>query len=201
MPGLARGRGSLVGWTLSSACSLGTGMGRSSGIPAIHSAPGAGAGDVGAYCHRCHSLGRLAASALCADTLRNYCRSGRARASALHHETDCQSTDLGFDTWPHRAWIRNSVLGSVSRPATIGGGLCLSLTSFQGTIILVCVVLYQSPACGSNETFHSAGTSSSGMGRAAKSRWQGLASHRAQRADLETRALSVAIPVSAYICR
>ena len=40
-----------------------------------------------------------------------------------------------------------------------------------------------------------------GIGRAAKRRWQGLASQRVHRADQATRALSVAIPVSAYICR
>jgi serine/threonine protein kinase len=50
-------------------------------------------------------------------------------------------------------------------------------------------------------TFAAAGTSRSGMGGAANSRWQGFASQRAQRADRATRALSVAIPVSAYICR
>jgi hypothetical protein len=50
-------------------------------------------------------------------------------------------------------------------------------------------------------TVEAAGTLRSGMGGAANSRWQGFASHRAQRADRETRALSVAIPVSAYICR
>src|SRR5690242_18384572 len=40
-----------------------------------------------------------------------------------------------------------------------------------------------------------------GMGRAANSNLQGLASQRADRADQARRALSVAIPVSAYICR
>jgi len=50
-------------------------------------------------------------------------------------------------------------------------------------------------------TFNAAGTLRSGMGGAANNRWHGFASQRAQRADRETRALSVAIPVSAYICR
>lgn len=39
------------------------------------------------------------------------------------------------------------------------------------------------------------------MGRAEKSRRQGFASQRAQRPDEAMRALSVAIPVSAYIWR
>jgi len=43
------------------------------------------------------------------------------------------------------------------------------------------------------------GTLSSGMGVPANNRRQGLDSQRAQRPDHETRALSVAIPVSAYI--
>lgn len=46
-----------------------------------------------------------------------------------------------------------------------------------------------------------AGTCRCGMGRPANSFWQGLASHRAQSADHATRALSVAMPVSAYILR
>src|SRR5436305_13676821 len=48
---------------------------------------------------------------------------------------------------------------------------------------------------------HFPGISSCGIGEAANRRWQGLASQRAHRADRETRALSVATPVSAYICR
>ena len=51
------------------------------------------------------------------------------------------------------------------------------------------------------ETFQATGTLRSGMGAAANSRWQGLASHRAHWDERETRALSVAIPVSAYIWR
>ena len=39
------------------------------------------------------------------------------------------------------------------------------------------------------------------MGVPAKRRRHGLASHRAHRPDHDTRALSVAIPVSAYIWR
>lgn len=39
------------------------------------------------------------------------------------------------------------------------------------------------------------------MGFATKSSRQGFASHRAHRFDFETRALSVAMPVLAYICR
>ena len=42
---------------------------------------------------------------------------------------------------------------------------------------------------------------SSGMGRPAKSGRQALAIQRAHRAERLTRALSVAIPVFAYICR
>jgi len=61
------------------------------------------------------------------------------------------------------------------------------------------------PACRSSTEYRlmcfATGTLRSGMGRAANNRWHGLASQRAQRADRETRALSVAIPVSAYICR
>jgi hypothetical protein len=45
------------------------------------------------------------------------------------------------------------------------------------------------------------GTSSCGMGRAENRYRNGLAIQRAQRADRATRALSVAMPVFAYICR
>src|SRR5580658_10348460 len=45
------------------------------------------------------------------------------------------------------------------------------------------------------------GTSRSGIGLPAKRRRQGFAIHRVHRPDQETRALSVAIPVSAYIIR
>jgi hypothetical protein len=45
------------------------------------------------------------------------------------------------------------------------------------------------------------GTLRSGMGVPANRRRQGLASQRAQRPDHDTRALSVAMPVSAYIWR
>jgi hypothetical protein len=49
---------------------------------------------------------------------------------------------------------------------------------------------------------HSGETSCrSGIGRPAKSRRQGCAIRRAQRADRLTLALSVAMPVLAYICR
>jgi hypothetical protein len=40
-----------------------------------------------------------------------------------------------------------------------------------------------------------------GIGRVVKSRRHGFASQRAQRVDRAARALSVAIPVFAYICR
>ena len=42
---------------------------------------------------------------------------------------------------------------------------------------------------------------SSGIGRPANSRRHGMAINRAHRADRLTRALSVAMPVFAYICR
>ena len=42
---------------------------------------------------------------------------------------------------------------------------------------------------------------SAGNGRATNKRWHGLAIRRAQRFARLTRALSVAIPVFAYICR
>ena len=42
---------------------------------------------------------------------------------------------------------------------------------------------------------------SSGIGRAVKNRRHGLAIQRAQWAERPTRALSVAMPVFAYICR
>ena len=45
------------------------------------------------------------------------------------------------------------------------------------------------------------GTSSRGMGRAENRYRHGLAIQRAQRTDRATRALSVAMPVFAYICR
>jgi hypothetical protein len=45
------------------------------------------------------------------------------------------------------------------------------------------------------------GTWSSGIGRAEKRARHGFASQRAQRVDRAIRALSVAIPVSAYIWR
>ena len=45
------------------------------------------------------------------------------------------------------------------------------------------------------------GTSSSGMGSATNNRRHGAASQRAHRADRAWRALSVAMPVFAYICR
>ncbi len=45
------------------------------------------------------------------------------------------------------------------------------------------------------------GTSRSGIGRPANRCRQGLAIHRVQRPDQVTRALSVAMPVSAYIMR
>src|SRR5947207_687519 len=45
------------------------------------------------------------------------------------------------------------------------------------------------------------GTCNSGMGPATNRRRQGLASHRAQAPALFLRALSVAMPVLAYICR
>src|SRR5207247_4738422 len=45
------------------------------------------------------------------------------------------------------------------------------------------------------------GTWRSGIGVAANSRWHGLAISRAQVADRLMRALSVAMPVLAYICR
>lgn len=46
-----------------------------------------------------------------------------------------------------------------------------------------------------------AGTCSSGIGVAAKRRLSGMASHRAQAAARDTRALSVAMPVLPYIWR
>jgi hypothetical protein len=48
---------------------------------------------------------------------------------------------------------------------------------------------------------YGAGISNSGNGRPANSRRQGFASHRAQRAERPILALSVAMPVLAYICR
>ena len=48
---------------------------------------------------------------------------------------------------------------------------------------------------------HASGSSSWGIGRAEKRRRHGFASQRAHRADRATRALSVAIPVLAYIWR
>jgi len=48
---------------------------------------------------------------------------------------------------------------------------------------------------------HQTGVARSGIGRALNKRRQGLAIHRAHRADRPTRALSVAMPVLAYICR
>ena len=45
------------------------------------------------------------------------------------------------------------------------------------------------------------GACSSGIGLAAKSFWHGFAIMRAQVADRLMRALSVAMPVLAYICR
>ena len=47
---------------------------------------------------------------------------------------------------------------------------------------------------------YSAGIANSGMGRAAKRRRHGRANQRAHCTDRETRALSVAMPVLAYIC-
>ena len=47
----------------------------------------------------------------------------------------------------------------------------------------------------------SVGSTRSGIGAATNSRRAALASQRARRADRATRALSVAMPVLAYICR
>jgi hypothetical protein len=52
-----------------------------------------------------------------------------------------------------------------------------------------------------NAALFSPGTLSSGIGLAMNRRRQGLASHRAQVLALFLRALSVAMPVLAYICR
>src|ERR1700730_7207323 len=90
-------------------------------------------------------------------------------------------------------------------PGTTSGQepLTLRLQTMRGRYVARYQILAMSQefCCPPDEVLHAVGTWRFGMGGAANSRWHGFASQRAQREDRETRALSVAIPVSAYISR
>jgi hypothetical protein len=81
--------------------------------------------------------------------------------------------------------------------------LTLRLQTMRGRFVArdQLLAMSQEFCCPPDDMLHPTGTLRFGMGGAANSRWHGLASQRAQREDREMRALSVAIPVSAYISR
>ena len=151
-------------------------------------------------------------------TVRRYGLAVRPRALVFRQDREVQSEqestaqDDKHQNWKDEivashCWRRKTVRSGTHEPILRGMRLCCQRRSSEklwagrrfdeAANLIDGSVRSHSPAVRT----YSDGIANSGMGRAAKRRRHGRASQRAHCTDRETRALSVAMPVLAYICR